>query len=625
MAAAIAVVRRHEFVSTDGLGFITCPLCGCACGLNLLAQRTRPDQPLSVTVLPSAAPGWGASGLCMRGWQIGEILRSRRRLRHPMAWREDGQQRVSWDEALAEAARTLKRLREEDPAAIGVVLGDSLSNEEAFAAREFAAMLGTPNVACLGLEIDAPAIHGLEQTLGAPYRAPAPEELDGVDLFICVNSNFQHINPRAAGAMARRVQQGAARMVLIDEVDQGLAVWSERYARHRPGTRADALSQVAAAMTDEDAGGPLSREDVRALCTMVGDSRRVALLVSASAIGGIEEALAVGRLARALRGEARWAGTYLLTSGANTFGTLDMLATDGRGPGGMSGMRMVASGSGLQALIVIGDDMGRLYGPTALATLRQRLRFGMVLSSFSSPNTELADLSLPVTLNGEREGTIRRPDGRLWWGQAMLEPVGKARRVEVVLDALAAALGESRCWSDYEAIWTAIRERVPGYRHVEPQELRAGELPVVGLDAVDVATVVDSRILTQSLAGWAQTDAAHPFVLVPRSGRGGWITDPRCQGAHLLRREATMYREPYVIMSQDDARAMNVRQGGRVKVSTHHGVAVVRVRTDSGIPPQVAVLPTEHPDTVRRLARDGEGGRLPTDPMAGAVEPAETR
>jgi len=611
-------------VSTDSLGFITCPLCGCACGLNLLAQRIRPDQPLSITVLPSSAPGWGASGLCMRGWQIGEILRSRRRLRHPMAWQEGGQQQVTWDEALALAAEPLRRLRAMDPAAIGIVLGDSLGNEEAFAAREFAAMLGTPNVACLGLEIDAPAVHGLEQVLGAPYRAPEPEEMDGADLFICVNSNLQHLNPRAAGAMARRVQQGAARMVLIDEVDQGLGAWSEVHARHQPGMRAGALRQVTAALAGEGRDGPLSPEDLRALRSIIGESRRVAVLVSAGALGGADEAQAAGRLVQALRGEARWVGAYVLPSGANTFGTLDMLAADGHSPRGMSATHMLAADSGLQALIVIGDDLGRLYGPEELATLRRRVHF-VALPSFISPNTELADVALPVTVSGEREATIRRPDGRVWWSEATLEPVGEARRAEAVLDALAAALGESRRWSDRNTTWAAIRERVPGYRHVALGRLRAAELPAVGLDTAAVAIVVDPRILTQSPATAAEPDGAHPFVLIPRSGRGGWITDPRCQGAHILRREATMYREPYVLLSRDDAQAMNLRDGARVQITTETGAAVVRMRSEAGIPSGVGVLPTEYPGVIRVLGGGGEGGRLPIAPVAGAIEPSEIR
>lgn len=612
-------------MSTDKLGFITCPLCGCACGLNLLVQRVRADQPLSITVLPSSAPGWGASGLCMRGWQVGEILGSRRRLRHPMAWRAGAQQRVSWDEALAQAGEALIGLRAADPASIGVVLSDSLSIEEAFAARQFADLLGTPNVASLGLEIDAPAIHGLEQVLGAPYRAPTAEELDGVDLFVCVNSNYQHMHPRAAGALARRVQQGAARLALIDEVDQGLAVWATVFAHHPPGMRTDALRQVVAALSGEQGAGPLAAVDLRALVAMIGESRRVALVFSAGALAGIEEALAVGRLAHAMRAETRWVGSYALPSGANTYGVLDMLAAGGRGPGGMSATRMVGPGSGLRGLILVGEDLGRLYGPSELAELRKRLQFGMVLSSFVSPATELADLALPVAMSAEREGTVRRPGGRLSWGERLLDPAGESRRIAVTLDALAATLGESRHWGDNAATWAAIREQVGGYRHVEPAGLRTGQLPPVGLDSPAVADVVDARILTASQAAPARPDEAHPFVLVPRSSRGGWTTDARCQGAHILRREATMYREPYVILAPEDARRLGLREGARAQVTTAHGAVTVRVRSEKGVPCGIVILPTEYPGMLRSLAGTTEAGGLPAHPVAGSVAPVETR
>ncbi|MGD9496192.1 MAG: molybdopterin-dependent oxidoreductase [Armatimonadota bacterium] len=561
----------------------------------------------------------------MRGWQIGEILTSRRRMRHPMAWRESGAQQVSWDEALAEAAASLARLRSEDPHSIGIVIGDSLSNEEVFAARRFADLLGTPNVASLGLEIDAPAIHGLEETLGAPYRAPQREELDGVDLFVCVNSNLQHINPRAAGAMARHIQQGAARMVLIDEVDQGLAAWAEVYAWHPPGMRAEALRQLAAATAGETQPGPLSGNHLRAVGAALAGSRRLGILASAGALSGLEEGLALGALARALRAEARWVGTYLLPSGANTFGTLDMLAAEGRLPGGMSATRMVRPGRGPRALITIGEDLGRLYGPTELAALREHLEFELALASFSSPMTEAARLVLPVSMAGERAGSIRHADGHVWWSEQVVRPAGEARPIAVVLNALADALGESRQWGEMESIWAAIREQVPGYRHVALEALRRGELPSVGLDAADVASVVDPHALTASGTGPAQTDAEHPFVLVPRSDRAGWITDPRCQAAHLLRREATVLREPYLIMAAADMKQLGVREGGRVQVATAEGTLNMRVRADAGVPLGVTVLPAEFPAVVRALVGNGEAERLGSRPVAGSIEPAEVR
>jgi len=616
-------------VSTDSLGFMTCPLCGCACGLNLLAQGHGPEQPMSITVLPSSAPGWGASGLCMRGWQVGEILGSRRRLRHPMAWSEGEQIRATWDDALTKAAGKLAKLRDADPASVGVILGDSLGNEAVFAARKFADMIGTPNIATLGLELDAPVLHGVEEVLGAPYRSPEPEEMDGTDLFICVNSNFQHVNPRAAGAMDRRLQ-GGARMILIDEVDQGQAVWADVYARHRPGMRAAALRQLADAVREgEIGGGPLEAAELREMLDLIEGSRRLAMPFSAEAIVSTDEAFAVAQLARGLRAGGRWAGVYLLPSGANTFGTIDMLAPKGRGAGGMGAMEMLSEGSGIRCLIAIGEDLGRLFGPTDLAKIRPRLEIGISLSSFVSPTTQLADVALPVSMDGERESTIRRPDGRVWWSQAILEPTGEARTIGSVLEALVEALGGEATWDDQDALWEQIRAEVPGYSHIDLSALRGGELPKVGMETPRVTEVVPASVLTAPPVDVPGTDDEHPWLLLPRSTRGGWTTDPRCQGAHILRREATLYREPYLLVAPDDVRALEVREGERVQIVTSGGAATARVRSDPGLPPKTAILPTEFPGVIRTLAGLGEGPApvpgLPASPIAAAVRPLETR
>ncbi len=609
------------------LGFITCPLCGCACGLNLLVQGSAADEHPCITVLPSSAPGWGATGLCMRGWQVGQILGSGRRLRSPMARRGGSQERVGWEEALAEFVNVLAKLCEDDAGSIGIILGDSLSNEDVFAARRFAGAIGTPNVATLGLELDAPVLQGIEQALGVPYRAPEPEELDGADVFLCVNSNFQHINPRAAGAMARRLQDGA-RMALIDEVDQGLAVWADVYARHRPGTRSAALRQVGAAIAGAGAGdGPLDAGDVGELVGLIEESHRLAVLFSTAAIVSTDEALALAELAQAIRGEARWVGLYLLPSGANTFGTIDMLAAGGHGPGGMSAMQMMSPGSALRCLIAIGEDLGRLLAPADLQQLRGRLEFAVSLSSVLSPTAGLADLALPMAMNAEHEGTVRQPDGRLWYSEQIVEPAGQAQTVGAVLSELSRALGCEDGWDSTDAMWERIRAEVPGYGHIRLDDLRAGELAQVGPQTAQVTEVVPAAVLTAPPVEMARTDEEHPFTLLPRSWWGGWTTDARCQSAHILRREATLYREPYVLLAPADAEELRLREGDRAQVSTRAGVATARVRQAPGIPERLALLPTEFPGLIRTVvgAADGEWeSGLPVAPVAGAIRPLET-
>lgn len=605
---------------------MTCPLCGCGCGLNLLAHRTQAGQPLTVTVLPSRAPGWGAAGLCMRGWQLGEILGSSRRLRTPMVWREGSQESTDWPHALERAGESLQRLRRRDPASIGIVLGDSLSVEELFVARRFADMLGTPHVAALGVELDAPAIDGIEQVLGRAYRAPSPQQIEDVDLFVTVNSNLQHINPRAAGAVARRLQSGA-RMLLVDEVDQGLAVWSEVYARHEPGLRTDALRQLRASVYDGGpAGGPLAAEDVSRMLEVIAESGRTAVIFSAAAIRSVDEAVALARLAETLETSERCVGIYLLPSGANTFGAMDMLT---RPQTGMTALNMVNPESELRGLIGIGEDLGRLIGSADLTRLRQRIEVAISIDSFVSAGVELADLALPLQMPGEREGAIRRPDGRLWLSQAVLEPAGQSRTACAILGGLAEVMGMDPDWGTCEETWTQIREAVPSYADVSLEDMRAGGLPEIGEETPRVAELVDAGATRAAPAGTPEPDERRPYVLVPRSTRGGWTTDPRCQGAHILRREATLYREPYALMAPEELERMEVRDGQRVEITSEAGAAVAHVRADSGIPPGIAVLPTEFPGFIRTLvgARGSRADRgdILTVLMAGAIEPVETR
>ncbi|MGC9318990.1 MAG: molybdopterin dinucleotide binding domain-containing protein, partial [Armatimonadota bacterium] len=324
----------------------------------------------------------------------------------------------------------------------------------------------------------------------------------------------------------------------------------------------------------------------------------------------------------------RWVGVYVLPSGANTFGTLDMLASGGP-PEGMAALEMIGPGSGLRGLVTIGEHLGRLLGPPDLAKLRERLEVAVSLASFASPATELADVALPVQMTGERGGAIRRPDGRLWWSQPVLKRAGKSRTITSVLDSLAAALGEDSRWDDLEGLWAQMRSAAAGYSHVSLADLQAGELPAVGMDAPRVGDVVGVGVLQDPPVAVREPTEDRPFLLIPRSTRGGWTTDPRCQAAHILRREATLYREPYVLVAPQDLEELAVREGGRVQVATASGAAEVRARADSGTPPKLAVLPTEFPGLVRTLAGPGgrraEDGRLPANPVAGSIRPADRR
>jgi len=615
------------------MGFVTCPLCGCACSLCLTAGESATGAGQAVGVAPSAAGVWGAPGLCMRGWQVGELLGSSRRLLSCTARRNDSQVQVFWDRALADVSEKLSALCSQDPSALGVVVGPGLTNEEAFAAQALArGVLGTLHVDSFHSTSDAAALWGLQYALAESYLAPGFEELRAADLVLCLNSNLQHLHPRAAAAIAQSVENGAE-MLLLDEVDQGLGTWASVHARHLPGAKAAALRCLcevppeAEGTESDEAQWPLDREVVRELVSRLEGSRRLAIVFSLAAAGSADAAAMVGQLAVELGVSAsRWVGVYALPTGSNAFGVADMLATGQNEVryDRLSAEEMLSPSTPLRGLLVIGDDLARWVGTAGLAQLRERLETLIAFSAFASPTTELADVSLPLAMVGEREGSMRAADGHVWWNQKVLGPAGEARPLTEILDVVSGGFGHLSNWRNLERIWDELRDQAPGYAGVELGALRRGQPGEIGPRVLsqDTGTAYLSAMPRRA----PEPDQSQPFLLLTRYDQNSWAADPRCQGSHLLRREAKPDQAAYCLLSPHDLQDLRIRSGDRVRVVTARGVAEVTARASSGVPAKVAVLPRQFAELVQTVLGsgevDGRHGGVERAPVRGLIEPA---
>lgn len=586
-------------------------------------------------IAPSRAGAWSAPGLCMRGWQVGELLRSSRRLVSCLARRNGSQAELPWNEALAELSESLGTLSSQDPSAVGVLVGPELYNEEAFAAQALArGVLGLKQLDSLTGVTDAAALWGLQYAAAEPYCGAPLDQLGTADVILCLNSNLPHLHPRAASTIARAVHDGTE-MLLLDEVDQGLGTWASTYARHTPGARAAALRclcdipTAAAEPDEEEAGWPLPREVARDLLRRLEASRRLAIVFSLAAVGSADAAAMIGQLAVELgAGGSRWVGVYALPAGANAFGVADMLAAgqDRAGYGRLSAAEMLSPASPLRGLLVIGDDLARWVGSRALAELREQLETLIAVSAFPSPTTELADIVLPLATVGEREGSMRTADGRVWWNEAVVQPPGEARPLCEILDLVSAQLGQPTDWANLEALWQELHERAPGYAGIDPAQLRRGTPGEIGPRVLsqDAGTAHLSAAPPAALG----TDEERPFVMLTRHDRSSWALDPRCQGAHLLRREARPAQEPYCLLSADDLRELKLRSGQPVRLATTQGAADLPARASLGVPSKVVVLPAEFAELARALLGPGEvddrHGGVERAPVRASVEAAAT-
>lgn len=121
----------------------TCGYCGCGCGLYLEVL----DGEL-VGTMPCKTDSVSQGGLCIKGWNLHEFVRSSDRLTKPLIKKGGQFQEVTWDEALDEVASRFRKIKQENgPKSIAFLTSAKCTNEENYLLQKIArAAVGTNHV-----------------------------------------------------------------------------------------------------------------------------------------------------------------------------------------------------------------------------------------------------------------------------------------------------------------------------------------------------------------------------------------------------------------------------------------------------------------------------------------------
>ena len=157
--------------------------------------------------------------------QSGAELRALGRLPYPMVRRrgEPGFTRVSWDEALDEAAGAI---RATDPSRIAFYLTSrGITNEVYYMAQKVARFLGTNNVDNSSRVCHAPSTTALKETLGVAASTCSYKDWIGTDLLILIGSDVPNNQPVTTKYMYEAKRRGTKILVINPFREPGL----ERY------------------------------------------------------------------------------------------------------------------------------------------------------------------------------------------------------------------------------------------------------------------------------------------------------------------------------------------------------------------------------------------------------------
>ncbi|MGE0597923.1 MAG: DUF4332 domain-containing protein [Dehalococcoidia bacterium] len=468
----------------------TCDSCAIGCSLRMGSAEGR-----GVIVRPGNGNPVSGDQICVRGRYHYDSLKPRERLGKHLIRRGNIQAPASLAQAAAEAAKALKGVSGK----VGVLVGATATNEEAYLAAQIAKALKSSADSSLGPVIRATK-SALEERFGSWRMAADMTRIAHSKAIVVVADDLEESHNIASVRIKDAVVRDGAKLIVIGPLRSELVDFASLWIR----TEAGQEGATAAAIADALNGSSANSDDVAAAVPILKDAPKDNSLVICApnpASAAIARLMTGGaaNLAIALFGAEASNNLVVLPPEVNVHGLLDVgVAADG-GANPLEGLSAV--------LLVRDDPTMRLAGASgALANIGTVVAIDNVLS-------EAAKQASVVLAEGRAytsTGTYTQGDHRIQKVTAAVKPEGEAVSLFEALAALGkelgielpatpdAALGEiSRLDAAYRPAWDLIIGE--GVRRAVPVSSKATAVPVEALSADAGMKVIASRDLYTAL------------------------------------------------------------------------------------------------------------------------------
>ncbi|HEX9772650.1 MAG TPA: molybdopterin-dependent oxidoreductase, partial [Steroidobacteraceae bacterium] len=231
----------------------TCGYCGVGCSLNAEVKGAE-----VVRMAPDRKGGANAGHACVKGRFAYGYATHRDRVALPMIRRRinDPWHEVSWEVAIAHAAREFRRLQAQyGRDSIGGITSSRCSNEETFLVQKLVrAGFGNNNVDTCARVCHSPTGYGLKHTLGESSGTQAFTSVMKSDVIMLIGANVTEGHPVFGSQLKRRLREGAKLIVLDPRTIDIVRMPHVEAAYHlqlRPGTNVAVINAIAHVVVTE--------------------------------------------------------------------------------------------------------------------------------------------------------------------------------------------------------------------------------------------------------------------------------------------------------------------------------------------------------------------------------------
>lgn len=638
----------------------TCPYCGVGCGVVL-----TPDGAGGIAVKGDPAHPANFGRLCSKGSALGETVGLEGRLLAPVV----GGITSNWDAALGFVAERFSRtIAEHGPDSVAFYVSGQLLTEDYYVANKLMkGFIGSANIDTNSRLCMASTVAGHKRAFGTDTVPGTYEDLDQADLIVLVGSNLAWCHPVLYQRILAARKTRGSKLVVIDprrtascdgadmhlalEPGSDVALFNRLFAAIYEGGALDKAylahtcgfdDTLHAAQAESGAATGLSEAELAAFCKLWIGTEKVVTIFSQGvnqSTSGTDKVnailnchLATGRIGKPGMGPFSVTGQPNAMGGREVGGLANMLAchldlenADHRAAvrafwdapempvaAGLKAVDMFrAVGRGeIKALWIIHTNPAvSMPEADAVRDAIAGCDFTVVSDITGATDTaRLADVLLPASAWGEKDGTVTNSDRIISRQRPVLQMPGQARADWDILAEVGRRMGWTKAF-DYQSPAEIFREHAAlsgiagrfgrdfdisglqnlndqAYDDLAPTRWPVSQAKTGGRFFADGKFYhADGRarfLPVHHKPPVAATTANYPFRLNTGRLRDQWHTMTRTGLSHRL---SAHFAEPFLDIHPRDARDLGLNAADLVEVTSAHGTCVLRVRITDAVHP----------------------------------------
>ncbi|HQL43084.1 MAG TPA: molybdopterin-dependent oxidoreductase [Spirochaetota bacterium] len=615
-----------------------CTFCGTGCGHYLKVDGASVNG-----VFPSRVHPVSKGRLCVRGWNIHELLSTHERITKPYV--KDGE--VSYRDAIAKLVSALSSYKPEE---IAFYVSPRSSNEDNFALMKLArSVFKTNHISIQSESGHRNSLDVLFKGTGCAGMLGSLEDIRKAEVIIVAGMDITTQNPIVGSELHYAARNGSL-LVTIDSRTTKIARLSKKFMNIKPGTMRQVFDAIAYYIDSEKWGKTtIAKYDEykRYLEAVPFKTIEEVAGVSVSDIMFVAEKLAKAKSAAVFFTSGISGLQYdTVASIYNCFALADKIGREGCGVNPVAGINnlqgsfdmgcapdlltgfqniddaaakkrfeqqwnaklpelkgrsveelLADSKSPLKALVIVDHDDGIIK----FADRLKSLPFVAYIGAFTNKVADFAHVVLPITTYIETDGTFTNAERRVQLSVKKCNPAFDVLPMWKLVSDIAAAAGKPFNYAHASDIMDEIASLTPSYEAISHKALAKKhgiQWPCTKKNpdgAKYCATDKAAFVLPQKPYASVQANESYPYLLMLGKAQHYWHQNNIMHKTFIPLREynATLllYPDGYVAIAPEDAKKIGVRDRWPVKVVAEKASMKAMVMISDDVAPGTAYAP----------------------------------